>query len=68
MRFADLLLFAASALILILPDATSELADPGSVQVGDEICYEGFVMDTFCIELGNLLDVRLLVPVLERSI
>lgn len=27
-----------------------------SVQVGDEICIEGFVMDSFCIGLGFLLD------------
>jgi len=25
-------------------------------QVGDQICAGGYIMDTFCIELGNLLD------------
>ena len=68
MRFADLVLFTAIALIQRLPDVTSQLTDPESVQLGDEVCFEGFVMDNFCIELGNLLDVRLLALVLERSI
>jgi len=27
-----------------------------ALQVGDQICVEGFVMDTFCIERGTLLD------------
>ena len=47
--------------LMRLSSVTSELTDPSSVQVGDEICYEGFVMDYFCIERGTLLDVRLLV-------
>eukprot|EP00592_Proboscia_alata_P000453 CAMPEP_0194370940 /NCGR_PEP_ID=MMETSP0174-20130528/19281_1 /TAXON_ID=216777 /ORGANISM="Proboscia alata, Strain PI-D3" /LENGTH=373 /DNA_ID=CAMNT_0039148687 /DNA_START=186 /DNA_END=1307 /DNA_ORIENTATION=+ len=25
-------------------------------KVGDNICVQGFIMDTYCIELGNLLD------------
>lgn len=27
-----------------------------NIQVGDEICIEGFVMDSFCIQRGTLLD------------
>ena len=67
MKFVSLVLFPMSALMR-LPRVTSELSDPSSVQVGDEICFEGFVMDTFCIDRGTLLDVRLLVSLLEQSI
>ena len=59
MRFVSLVLFPMSALMGV-PGVTSELADPSSVQVGDEICFEGFVMDDFCIQLGNLMDVSLM--------
>ena len=34
----------------------SQLTDPSTVEVGDEICFEGFIMDSFCIERGTLLD------------
>jgi hypothetical protein len=58
MRLADHALFLVCALMQHLASVTSELTDPSSVQVGDEICFEGFVMDEFCIERGTLLDVR----------
>lgn len=32
------------------------LADPTAVMLGEEVCFEGFVMDNFCIERGTLLD------------
>ena len=32
------------------------LADPNAVAIGDEVCFEGFIMDFFCIELGTLFD------------
>ena len=48
-------------LILIHASNTSSLvlaaAEEGAaVSVGDEICIGGYVMDTYCINLGNLLD------------
>lgn len=47
-------------LILIHASSTSSLlaaAEEGAaVSVGDEICIGGYVMDTYCINLGNLLD------------
>lgn len=39
-------------LLLLVPVS----ADISNLQVGQEICAEGFVMDTFCINRGTLLD------------
>jgi len=47
-------------LALMGASVSAEMADPASVLVGDDICFEGFVMDNFCIERGTLLDVSLL--------
>lgn len=53
-RFSENL---ALFLALVGASVSAEMADPATVQLGDEICFEGFVMDNFCIERETLLDV-----------
>lgn len=53
MNFVTRLTIPISLFLLRLNSITSEKIEVG---VGDEICVGGFVMDTFCIELGVLFD------------
>ncbi|OEU12494.1 hypothetical protein FRACYDRAFT_191288, partial [Fragilariopsis cylindrus CCMP1102] len=36
--------------------SSSIVVDAAALQVGDNICVEGYVMDLFCINRGTLLD------------
>jgi len=47
--------FSISALLLLL-GSTSTHAEKITVGIGDEVCVGGYIMDTFCIELGVLFD------------
>jgi len=48
------LLLRLAVIASIAPDAAD--AQIANLRVGDEICAEGFVLDTFCIERNTLLD------------
>jgi len=39
-----------AVLLLMAQNSSSELADPSTVQIGDEVCFEGFIMDQWCID------------------
>ncbi|CAJ1933638.1 unnamed protein product [Cylindrotheca closterium] len=43
-------------LLLAIVAATANAQTIANLQVGDEICAEGFVLDTYCIERTTLLD------------
>ncbi|KAL3930963.1 MAG: hypothetical protein SGBAC_011531 [Bacillariaceae sp.] len=51
-----LLLLLLLPLLLLLAITATTNAEITNLKVGDEICAEGFVLDTYCIERTTLLD------------
>eukprot|EP00804_Cyclotella_cryptica_P011832 CCRYP_015358-RA/>CCRYP_015358-RA protein AED:0.09 eAED:-0.09 QI:0/-1/0/1/-1/1/1/0/223 len=45
-----------NAITVIVSYALSANQGASAVKVGDEVCITGYVVDNFCIELGNFLD------------
>ena len=52
-------------MLFLLVVAYLHIATIDAIAVGDDVCMTGYIMDKFCIDLGNLLDNRQIVTLEE---